>query len=169
MPSRKGRVRSDAKRERTEAMLTARSTKRAQVRDATALEYAAVEQHRTSATEVSSEPRKLSALYNRPNTCGCGGCQAEAQREDPTTITNAVLNRSVLRKVGDLASELTAHGVEIRKDGKLLRLTDLRALADEHLVGQGAYLLTVSKESVAKPTKKKAKKVRHSHSCAMHS
>jgi hypothetical protein len=151
------------------AMNVASAEKFAQEKILTALEYEAVEEHHTKATVVSSEPKKLSATWQRPNTCGCNGCQAAGNGEEPTTISNTVLSSTILKLHTALAAELTAHGVEVKKDGKLLRLADLRALADEFLVGKGAYVLTVSKASVAKPPKKKKNKVHHiTTACASH-
>ena len=133
-------------------MNAARLEKLAQEKYLTAKEYEAVDEHHKRATEVSSAPKKLSASWQRPNTCDCDGSQAAAQEEEPVTISSVVLTKTDLKFHTILAAELTAHGVEVtRDDGKLLRKADLRKLADKYLVGKGAYVLTVTK-SAAKPT-----------------
>ena len=155
---------SEAVKRKLMAMNVTRAKNDDQTKKSRALQHEAVEKHHASATSAAIEPDMLSTWYVRPNTCGCGGCrQAKALQEEPLTITSAVLTHGPLRKHADLAAELVAHGIEVKKDGgKIFPKAALSALASEHLLAKGAYVLTISKEDfVDKPAAKKSKQVQH--------
>ena len=84
---------------------------------------------------------------------------AAAAERKTLTISNAFLKHSHVKLRPALAAELTAHGVDVYTAGKLLSKSDLLKLANEYLVGRGAYVLTLPADTIESPKEKQSKKV----------